>query len=498
MHLAELSRAARLLLVAVVGLRDLRDGLAVGNPRGDVFELELAVFGEDARPEDVEVVFALALDDGLLELLGVLHQNRRVLELGVVEQLAQLLLVALLLALDGGAVARFGEDDGFDRDGRRRGREGVVRARALEFDGAADVAGRELRDLDAVLARHGEELRELLLVARAGVHQLRAFGDPAADDAEVGDLADVLFDLALEDERRGGRRLVGRDLLAFGREERRGLQRTGSHVDDEFHEAFGSDVVFATGAEHGHHLAFRDADLQPRADVVLREGPLVEIELHERLVVLGGHLHQLLVQHLGLLQLPGGNLQLLAVAVVVLESVHLHHQDVDERVEARALIDRILHQDGLHARGGPDRLESRFERGLVGVELVDYADDGFLEQPGVAGLDFAAHLPAVLGVEEENPHVADLEGREEAAAEVVRPRAVDDVQLAVHEFREEDRGVDRAFVFVLDVRVVRERVVRLDTTPAVDDLPLVGHRFGKGSLSRAGRADEYDVLDLFC
>ena len=51
---------------------------------------------------------------------------------------------------------------------------------------------------------------------------------------------------------------------------------------------------------------------------------------------------------------------------------------------------------------------------------------------------------------------------------------------------------------MLDVRVVRERVVRLDTTPAVDDLPLVGHRFGKGSLSRAGRADEYDVLDLFC
>ena len=148
-----------------------------------------------------------------------------------------------------------------------------------------DLTGEEEQVLKLEYDRDGK----IIKYGRAGVHQLRAFGDPAADDAEVGDLADVLFDLALEDERRGGRRLVGRDLLAFGREERRGLQRTGSHVDDEFHEAFGSDVVFAAGAEHGHHLAFRDADLQPRADVVLREGPLVEIELHERFVVFGGH-----------------------------------------------------------------------------------------------------------------------------------------------------------------------------------------------------------------
>ena len=32
----------------------------------------------------------------------------------------------------------------------------------------------------------------------------------------------------------------------------------------------------------------------------------------------------------------------------------------------------------------------------------------------------------------------------------------------------------------------------------VDDLTLKGHRFGKGSFSRAGRPDEYDVFDFFC
>ena len=308
----------------------------------------------------------------------------------------------------------------------------------------------------------------------------------------------MLLDLALEDECHGGSRLVGRNLLALGREERGGLERARGHVDDELHQALGPDVPLAARAEDRHHLAARYADLESGADIVLREGSLVEVELHESLVVLGGHLHELLVERLGAFQLLGRNLELLAMAVVVLEAVHLHHQHIDERVESGALIDRILHQHGLYARGGLDRIEGGFEVGLVGVELVDHADDGFLEQACVTGLYLAADLPAVLCIEEEHADVADLERREEIPAEIVRSRAVDDVQLAVHELREENRRIDRTLVFVLDIRVVRERVVRLDTTPAVDDLPFIGHRFGKGSFSRAGRADQYDVLDLFC
>ena len=497
MHLAELPGTARLFLVAVIGLRNLGDGLAVGDFRCDIVVGELVLL-LDACAQNIQVVFSLTLDDGLFQFFGVFDQNRRVFELGVVQDFAQFLFVALLLGLHGGAVARFGEDDGFDADRCRRSRERVVGARALELHRAADIAGRQLRDLDAVLARHGEQLRNLLLVARAGIYQLGALGDPAANDAEIGDLADMLFDLALEYERHGGCRLGGGDLLALGREETRSLQRAGCHVDDEFHQALGADVALAAGAEDRHHLAFRNADFQTRTNVVLRECTFVEVELHERLVVFGGHFDQLLVQFLRLVYLLGGDLQFLAVSVIVLEAVHLHQQHVDEGVEFRPLIDGVLYDDGLHARCGPDRLDRGFEIGFLGVELVHHADDGFFQQACIAGLDFAADLPAVLCVEQEYADVSHLECREEAPAEVVRARAVDDVQLAIHEFGEEDRGIDRAFVFVLDIRVVRERVVRLDTTPAVDDLTLKGHRFGKGSFSRAGRPDEYDVFDFFC
>jgi len=154
-HLAELACAARLLLVAVVCLGHLGDGLAVGNLRRDVFVGEFVLL-LDARTEDVQMVFTLSLDDGLFQLLGVFHQNRRVFEPGVVQQLAQLLLIGLVLALDGGAVARFGEDDRFDRHRSCRSRQRVVRARAFQLHRAADVAGREFRDLHAVFACHGE------------------------------------------------------------------------------------------------------------------------------------------------------------------------------------------------------------------------------------------------------------------------------------------------------------------------------------------------------
>ena len=215
MNLAELARAARLFLVAVVGLRHLGDGLAIGDLGRKVLDIHLVLRCQTAL-EDIEVVFALTLNDGLLQLFRVGHQNGGILVLGVVEQLAQLLLVALLLGLHRGAVTRLGEYDRLHRDGRRHGCESVIGARTLELNGAAYVARRQLRHLYAVLARHGEELRQLLLVARAAVDQLGALGDLAADDAEVRYFAYMLLQLALEYERHGGLRLVGRQLLAFG------------------------------------------------------------------------------------------------------------------------------------------------------------------------------------------------------------------------------------------------------------------------------------------
>ena len=496
MNLAELSRTARLFLVAVVGLRNLRDGLAVGYLRREILDIHL-VLRREAALQDIEMVLALTLYDGLLQLLRVLDQNRRVLILGIVEQLAQLLLVALLLGLDGGTVAGLREDYRLDGNHGRRCRQSIVRARTLQLDRTPYVARRELRHLDAVLARNGEELRKLLLVARAAVDKLRALGDLAADDAEVRYLAYMLLELALEYECHGRLRLVRRQLLALRREELGRRLRARGDVDDELHESLGADIAPRAAAEDRHHVTLRNAQLQSRAYVVLRQHALLEIELHQGVVVDRRRLRKLLVEGAGALHLLGRDVELLTRAVLVGEVVHLHHQHVDERRESRPLAYRVLYDHRLHGRGGAYAIQHGLVIGLVAVELVDNADYGFVQYAGIARLYLVTDLPAVLRVHNHHAHIPNLEGREEAAAEVVRTRTVYDVELAAHELREEDSRIDRAFVFVLDIRIVRERVVRLDTTPAVDNLTLIGHRLGKGSLTRARRSDEYDVLDLF-
>ncbi|GFI53460.1 hypothetical protein IMSAGC022_00047 [Alistipes sp.] len=422
-HLAELSRTARLLLVTVVGLRDLGNGLPVRNLRREELHLHFVLCRKTIF-QDVEMMLALPLYNSLFQLFRVLDQDSRILVLGIVEQLAQLLLVVLLLGLDRRSVTRLGEYDRLDANGGRRRGERVVGARTLQLDGAADIAGRQLADLDAVLAGNGEELRQLLLVARAAVDQLHALGYLAAHNAEIGNLADMLFELALEYEQRRRSIGLGMQLLALGGKECRSLQRARSHVYDELHKTLGADVALAAGAEDRHHVALRHAEFQTRTYVVLRQRTLLEVELHKCVVVHGGRLGKLLIERCGALLLLGRYFQLLARAVIVLEAVHLHHQHVDERVEARTLIHGILHDDGLHGRIGRDALDGSLEVGLVAVELVHHADKRFVEYAGVTRLQLAANLPAVLGVEHHDAHVAHLECREEVTAEIVRSGTV--------------------------------------------------------------------------
>ncbi len=496
MHLAELSSAARLFLVAIVGLGDLGDRFAIGNFGCEILDLHLVLVGETAF-EDVEVVFALTLYDVLLEFLGVGHEDRRVFELALVEQFAQFFILARLDAAHGRTVSRFGEHHGFDLDLRARSGQSVVGAGALEFDGATDVAGRHFGHLGAVLSGDGEYLRYFLFVACARVREFGPFGEFASHDTEVVDLAHVALDLALEDEQYGLRSRVGYYFIALGILKRHGARRIGGDVDDELHDAFRADVLLCRAAEDGHHAAEGDTFAQARADVVLRESAFFEVELHEALIVLGGGLHELLIETGGLVGVLGGDVELFAGAVVVLEFIHLHHQYVDEGVESGPRVDWELHQHRLDVGSGADALDGCLPRCFFVVELVDYADERFAQCVGVTLLNFAAGLETVLRVEKHYTHIGYLEAREQASAEVVGAWDVDDIEFAVHELGVEDSGVDRALVLVLEIGVVGERVFALDTTPAIDNLTLKGHRFGKGSFSGAWRPDQDYVPNFF-
>ena len=74
------------------------------------------------------MMLALSLYNSLFQLFRVLDQDSRILVLGIVEQLAQLLFVVLLLGLDRRSVTRLGEYDRLDANGGRRRGERVEAA----------------------------------------------------------------------------------------------------------------------------------------------------------------------------------------------------------------------------------------------------------------------------------------------------------------------------------------------------------------------------------
>ena len=213
--------------------------------------------------------------------------------------------------------------------------------------------------------------------------------------------------------------------------------------------------------------------------------------------MLGSSLNKFEVQRLCLLHLALRNLQLLASTVLVGEAVHLHHQNIDERIEAYALIYRILNDNRLNRRLILDSLESTLERSLLGVELIDYGDKRLIQDTGITALDDITNLPAGLRIYEHNAHIAHLKCREEVSAEVVRTRTVDDIEFAAHKLGEEGGRIDRTLVFVLDVGVVRQGVVIFDTTSTVDNLTFVSHSLCQGSFTRAWGSNQNDVLNLF-
>ena len=110
---------------------------------------------------------------------------------------------------------------------------------------------------------------------------------PAADHAEIGDLADVLFHLALEDECHGGlRSRRPRSPRLRSRGMPGAFCGPGRHVDDELHQTLGADVALAAGAEDEASLRVsRRPIFRPERMSSCVSVPFVEIELHERLVV---------------------------------------------------------------------------------------------------------------------------------------------------------------------------------------------------------------------
>src|SRR3954447_160180 len=169
LHLRELARPTRLLLVGVVDLlHGLADRLAVGHlGLAHVgLDLELAPHAVD---QDLQVELPHAGDDGLAGLLIELDLEGRVLLGQLLDGRAQLLLVALGLRLDGHRDDRRREGHRLEDHRLLRVGQGVTRRRLLHAVDGHDLAGAHARTLFALVGVHLVDLADPLLAVLGAV-----------------------------------------------------------------------------------------------------------------------------------------------------------------------------------------------------------------------------------------------------------------------------------------------------------------------------------------
>ena len=109
---------------------------------------------------------------------------------------------------------------------------------------------------------------------------------------------------------------VGCHLLTTRVMDLRHLADEGHDIAQELHQALHTHVLVGIDAEHREDIAHHQALADTLAHLVLRERLLLEKLLHQCLVVLGGSLHERLVELHGFLHLLGGNLLALRCATV--------------------------------------------------------------------------------------------------------------------------------------------------------------------------------------
>ena len=175
----ELTGAAGLLDVAVLDRLDrLGDRLAVGHLRlaDRGLDGELALHAVD---QHLEVQLAHARDDGLAGLLVGADAERRVLVGQRLERLAELVLVALRLRLDGDVDDRLRELHALEDDRVAAVAQRVAGGRVLEAEPGHDVAGHGHVEVLALVGVHQQDAAEALALLLDRVVDLVALVDRA-------------------------------------------------------------------------------------------------------------------------------------------------------------------------------------------------------------------------------------------------------------------------------------------------------------------------------
>ena len=188
----------------------------------------------------------------------------------------------------------------------------------------------------------------------------------------------------------------------------RALDRRGSVDLDEVEQVIEGHVGQAAGKEDREDAVFADGLMQRGDEVLLGDGALLEVLLHQLVFAFGDQLDQRLVAGLGVGGHAGGNFAGDLAAAIAAGGVviGLHGDQVDHAVEALGVGDGQLDGNAVAApavnKVVDQGAQAAAAAGLGVVHLVDDDDAGDAGLVGISPHPLGDRLNAILGVDQDD------------------------------------------------------------------------------------------------
>ncbi len=326
----------------------------------------------------------------------------------------------------------------------------------------------------------------------------------AAVDAEVGELADVGVGHDLERER--GERLVvrglarDRSLVCAGGQalDRRHVERARQVVDHRVEQRLHALVLEGGAAQHGGHRDVERGLADVLDEAIGLDRLLLEVVLHQLLVVLGHRLDQLGARLVGALGHVLGDVRDLPVlAEVVLVDDRLHVHEVDDALEVGLCADRQLHRHRVRAEAVDHRLDRALEVGADAVHLVDEGHARHAVLVGLAPDGLGLRLHACNRVEHGDGAVEHAQGALHLDGEVHVARRVDDVDAVIAPEGGGRGGGDRDAALLLLLHPVHHGRALVNLTHLVGASRVKEDALSRRRLSGVDVRHDSDVARVF-
>ena len=278
----------------------------------------------------------------------------------------------------------------------------------------------------------------------------------------------------------------------------RDVERAGEKVDDGVEQRLHA-LVLEGGAEQDR----RDGDVERRGaeraaqHLGRHRGLVLEVGLHQLLVVVGDRVDQLVVVLVRLLEELGRDLADLHVRPeVVAVGDRAHLDEVDDAAEVLLLADRQLHRHRVGAEPVDHRLNGGEEVRAGAVHLVDEGDPRNVVPVGLAPDGLGLRLDAGDAVEDGDRAVEHAQAALHLDRKVHVPGRIDDVDAEIAPKRRRGSRRDRDAALLLLRHPVHRRGALVHLARLVDAAGVVEDPLGRRGLARVDVGHDPDVPDL--